>query len=69
MSKRIKHELRVEETIGTWDTGEYLVLVDDVVLGKACSVEEVIFLVRMHYPKSNLSDVTGVIKGLFNEAE
>ena len=69
MSKRTKHELRVEETIGTWDTGEYLVLVDDVVLGKACSVEEVIFLVKMHYPKSNLRNVTSKIKGFFNEAE
>ena len=69
MSKRTKHKLRLKETRDTWSTGEYELLVDDVVLGKACSVAEVIFLVRMHYPKSDLRDVTSTMKGFFNEAE
>lgn len=43
-----------------------MVLVDGEEIGKAGSVEEVIFLVKMHYPKSNLSDVTSTMEGFFN---
>ena len=68
MSKISKHKLRLKKTRNTYRTSEYMVLVDGEEIGKAGSVEEVIFLVKMHYPKSDLGQVILQLTDFFNDA-